>query len=445
VSIGKNTVVGMATDAAVFGLGVVVSVALRRGLGAEGSGVYSLLTITNVLLASVFHLSLGIACSTLLARGRYRLGEVNGVAVTMALALGLGCLGLVSLVFPFLQGNVFEGVAFWQLLVALALVPSTMYQIYWNSMMMGTGRVILLNKLNLGVNIFSAVLMVLVVGILKAGIPGFLAVWSSSALGGALVALALALRLDGIKWPPGRQTLREMVGFGIRGHGANIAHQLFLRFDVYTVNAMLNTRAVGLYTLATSLVEKLGVPVNAVYAASMSKIAQLPRDESALLTAKVSRAAVLIMLSLAIPFALVSPWLVPFMYGTEFEEAVLPLLLLLPGVIAFAVMLVVNNYILGQMQRPGLLSVIAWLELVIAVPLYLGMIGWLGIVGASIASTVTYLVAMLGTLYVFSRDSGLPAWKALVPNAADFQDYLRVLRAGLGRLQNLRSPARRPS
>src|SRR5207248_1649675 len=107
-----------------------------------------------------------------------------------------------------------------------------MYQIYWNSMMMGMGRVILLNKLNLAVNTGNAILMVLVVGVLRGGIPGFLAVWSVSALGGAIAALALALRLDSLRWPPSMQTLKDLVGFGIRGHGANIAYQLFLRFDV---------------------------------------------------------------------------------------------------------------------------------------------------------------------------------------------------------------------
>jgi O-antigen/teichoic acid export membrane protein len=287
--------------------------------------------------------------------------------------------------------------------------------------------------------------MVLVVWVLQAGIPGFLAVWAASGVIGASAALVIALRADGIKWPPGKEALREMVGFGIRGHGANVAHQLFLRFDVYSVNVLLSTRAVGFYTLATSLVERLGVPVNAIYAASLSKIAQLPRDESALLTAKVSRTAVLIMLSLAIPFAAVSPWLVPFMYGADFAEAVLPLLLLLPGVIALAVMFVVNNYILGQMERPGLLSVISWLELFVSIPLYIVMISSLGIVGAAIASTATYILAMAGTLYVFTRDSGVSMLAALIPRASDFQDYWRVIKASLGRLQDLRSQIRRAS
>jgi O-antigen/teichoic acid export membrane protein len=246
-----------------------------------------------------------------------------------------------------------------------------------------------------------------------------------------LSALYLAARLDRPVWPPSGAALREMLNFGLHSHGANIAHQLFLRFDVYTVNVVLGAIGVGFYSRAISLAEKLWVPVNAIYASSLGKIAQLPRDESALLTAKVARAALLIMLGLSIPFAAISPWLIPFLYGPEFMASVVPLVVLLGGGLCFAVMLVLNNYILGQMQRPGLLSILSWLQLVVSIPLYLVLIGMAGIVGAAIASTLTYLLAMLCTLYVFTHDSGLTSAQVLIPTPNDFRDYARVLRAAL--------------
>ncbi len=430
MSIGRNTAIGLATDAAVFGLGVVVSIVLTRSLGPEQRGVYALLVTTNVLAAQFSHLSVGGAFSTMLARRRCTPGEANGVAVLLALGLGgAACVlsGGALLALPALRASILQGVPYAYLLVALVLVPTTIYQIYWTAMMLGLNRPVTLNKLNLAVNTTNAVLIVLVVGLLRLGLPGFLGVWAFSAVLNTISGVVVANRIEPIKWPPTRAVLRDMLGFGLRGHGANIAHQLFLRFDVYAVNALVGTVGVGFYSLSTSLAEKLWIPINALLTSSTGKIAGLPHQESAQLTARVARTALLMMLGVALPFGLVSPWLVPLLYGGEFAASVLPLQLLLPGTLGFALMLVLNLYILGQMERPGLLSAIAWAELAVSVPLYLALISWLGIVGAAIASTLTYLLAAGWTLRIFLRDSGLKAGEVLLPRRADLQDYARVL------------------
>ncbi len=438
MSIGKNTAIGLATSGVVFALGILLSIVLTRSLGAEQRGVYVLLVTTNVLLTHMSDLSIEVACSTLLARGRFRLGAVNTVALILAIVLGLLGLLAVTIMFFFLHDSVFLNVPYRYLLVALLLTPVTIYLTYWNAMMAGLNRIMLLSKYNLGVNVASTLLMVLAVGILHLGIPGFLAAWAVSTVGSAALSLAWSARIDSMAWPPPRQAAREMIGYGLRLHGMGIAHHLFLRFDMFALNALAGTTRVGYYSLATSLAEKLWVPLNVVNQSSLARIAQLPRDESALLTAKVTRTALLMMLSVALPFAAISPWLVPFLYGTDFTEAVLPLVILLFGVLGFAVMLVLNSYILGQMERPGLLSIISWFQLAVSIPLYIVLILWQGILGAAVASAVTYMLAAGCTLAVFVRDSGLPVSQILVPRRSDFRDYQRVLKRGLKRLSLMR-------
>jgi O-antigen/teichoic acid export membrane protein len=437
-SIGKNTAVGLATSGVVFALGILLSVVLTRSLGAEQRGVYVLLVTTNVLLTHMSDLSIEVACSTFLAQRRYALGAVNTVALILAVALGLAGLLVVTAMFIFLHDSVFLNVPYTYLVVALLLTPLTIYLTYWTGMMTGLNRIVSLNKYNLAVNIGNTALMVLAVGVFQLGVPGFLGAWVISTLAGALVAVAWAARMDRMSWPPQRQAAQDMVGFGLRLHGMGVAHHLFLRFDMFALNALAGTARVGYYSLATSLAEKLWVPITVVNQSSLAKIAQLPRDESALLAAKVTRAALLMMFSVALPFAAVSPWLIPFMYGADFSEAVLPLVILLFGVLSFAVMMVLNSYILGQMERPGLLSIISWVQLTVSIPFYIVLILTQGIVGAAIASALTYLLAAACTLYVFVRDSGLSVRQVLVPRYSDFQDYQRVIARGLRRVAALR-------
>lgn len=431
--IGKNTAIGIATNLVSFGLGLVLSVVLTRSL-EEQRGIYVLLVTTNTLLATVVNLTVGAACTTLLAHGRYTLREVNTAAVLLALGLGALGLGGTVLVFPLLRTNIFQNIPFADLLIALFLIPTTIYQMYWSSMMMGLNRLMRLNQFNLALNIGNTLLMLVLVGVLQWGIPGFLAGWVLTAAAGTVGAVLLLGRTERFAWPPRWRVFRDLLSFGTRLHGASIAHQLFLRFDMYAVNALVGTAGVASYSLATSLAEKLWLPLNAIGASAVGKITQLPRAESALLTARVTRTALLIMVSLAVPLAAISPWLIPFLYTPRFVPAILPLVILLVGIPGLAVMLVVNNYIQGRMERPGLLSIISWIELAVSIPLYLGLILWQGIVGAALASTLTYLLAMACTLYVFVRDSGLPVSQVLVPGPADFREYLRLLRAGARRV-----------
>ena len=435
MSIGRNSTIGMAADALVFGLSIVVSVVLTRSLGPDQRGVYALLVATNVLLANIGYLGVSHAISPMLARGKYRLGEVNTISMLLALTLGAIFVLVTTLAFPFLGGNLFANIPYYYLLVPLVLTISTLYQIYWNSMMIGISRVGLMYRLNLITNSLNALLMIAAVGLLRLGIPGFLAAWSLSALFNTVGMMLIALRIEPLSWPVNRVALRDLLGFGLRVHGTSVAHQIFLRFDVYLINPLLGTRAVGFYSLSTSLAEKLWLPLNAINTSSTSKIAQLPHDESALLTAKLSRTALLMMLSIALPFALVSPFLIPALYGSEFIASVLPLIILLAGTVGFAVMQVLNIYIIGQMQRPGLLSIISWLQLAVSIPLYIVLILWQGIIGAALASAATYILAMLCTIYIFLRDSGLPLRAVLLPRPDDIRDYVRIFRAGLNRVQ----------
>ncbi len=429
---------GMATNVAVFGLGIILSIVLTRSLGADGRGVYVLLATTGSVLANVLNASVGVACSTLLARGRYSLGTVHTVAVLVALVAGGLGLAVVSFAFPVLQPDIFSGVPYGYLLVALLLVPLLIYQLYWNAMMVGLNRVVLMNQVSLAQNLGNTLLMIAIVGIAQGGIPGFLLAWATSTAVATVAMFVIALRVERPAWPPRRAVLAEMLGFGLRGHGTSIAHHLFLDFDTYAVKVLVGTAGLGYYSLSVSLAEKLWVPVSAFGSAAMARIAQLPRAESALLTAKVTRTALLLMFAAALPFGLLSPWLIPFLYGDAFAVSVLPLIILLLGTPAFAAMLVLNTYIVSRMERPGLLSIISWIELGVSIPLYIGLIAWQGILGGALASTLTYWIAAACTLAIFARDSGLPVGQVLLPRAADFRDYGRVLRAVLQRVPGLR-------
>lgn len=430
MSVGRSSAVGVGTSTAVFALGIGVTVVLTRSLGAEGRGVYFLLVATNALLAEVAKLGVGTAAETLLARGRFSLREVHAVAVSAALAGGAVVAVAASAAYPLLRDNVFSNVPYRYVLVSLLLVAAAVYHGHWNAIMAGLGRVVLLNEVMLALSFVNAALVLLAVGVLDFGIPGFLVAWTATYVAGAAVMGAIAARLGAVSFLPDRAVAAAVLGFGLRVHWGAIAQQGLLRFDVYAVNVLASTQAVGRYSLARTLAERLWTPATAVTASTVASVAGHPPRESALLTARVLRTSLLLMAAAAIPTAAAAPWLVPAVFGRAFATASTPLAILLGGAVLFGGVLVLQNYVVAQLQRPGLLALVLWGQLVLVAPLAVLLIGRWGIVGGAVASTCGYAATFAVVVFLFTRESGIRLREALIPTRADLRTVLGALRRG---------------
>lgn len=427
MTLGRNTLTGTATSLLVVALGIVVSIVLTRSFGAHDRGVYFLLVGANAMVADVVGPGVGDALATFAARGRHLFGDLHAVAVVAAVCVGAAGLALGSVAFILLRENVLRSLSYPELLVALLVVPATVYQRYWTSLMIGLGRISLLNWTTAALNIVSATAMIVTVGALGLGIPGFLGAWAATMLVGACLSVVLSRRIEGRLWRPNCRVAREVAVFGARSNGAAIAQQVSLRFDAYAVNAIVGTSALGVYSLATTVAESAWIPVRALNAASLTRTARLSQRESAELTASLVRLSTLLIAVVAAPIAIASPWLLPAVYGSDFRGAVIPFVVLLPGVACLSAMFLLHNYILVQMQRPGLLSIVTLAQAAIGIALFVGLIELWGIKGAAVASTITYALVLAAAVVIFVRDSGVAA-RRLVPTSADVRDVLAQLR-----------------
>jgi O-antigen/teichoic acid export membrane protein len=400
--IGRNARQTLATSTAVLALGVIVSVVVTRRLGPEGRGVYFLLVSTNFLVAEVSRLGIGTALAVAITRRRRPVGELNAVALLGSAASGAAGLAATSIAFLFLGSSVFRNVPYAYLVVALLIVPAVVYQGHFSAILAALGRVPLLNTVTLVANVFSATLIGVLVGAAGYGLRGFLVAWSTAAFLTALAMAAIAHRIDPVRRPR-RDTARELLGFGLRAHWGAIARLLLLRFDIYAVNVAVGTAAVGVYSVATSLAERLWLPANALTTASLAEIGSRDDRESGALTTRVALTSLVAATPLGVGAAVSAIWLLPFAYGRAFEAAVVPFAILVGGAVLFGATLVMHTYVLTRMRRPGLLSLIECAQLLISIPLYIVLIRAYGITGAATASTIGYCLAFAATASVFVR------------------------------------------
>jgi O-antigen/teichoic acid export membrane protein len=149
-------------------------------------------------------------------------------------------------------------------------------------------------------------------------------------------------------------------------------------------------------------------------------------EEAAAYTAGIFRVTAIVGLATAFGLALVSPVLIRIAYGDDYVGTIAPLLALLPGVIAVGLTRPITA-ILVRLDRPLFLSAICVVALALNVMLNLMLIPVLGVVGASVASSLAYAAQSLAYTWWVLRDTPLRL-SELRPTRRDLMQLATLLR-----------------
>ena len=139
-------------------------------------------------------------------------------------------------------------------------------------------------------------------------------------------------------------------------------------------------------------------------------------------------------LLVVLALALVATQAITLLYAEKFGPSIMALLLLLPGIVVFSIANVLAAYIAG-IGRPGLNFWVSGVSLVVTIALDFALIPKLNIVGASIASTVSYSVSALMLIVFFIRETGAPLRQLLVPTSEDVGLAMQLAQPLLKRLR----------
>jgi O-antigen/teichoic acid export membrane protein len=187
------------------------------------------------------------------------------------------------------------------------------------------------------------------------------------------------------------------------------------------VNGLLNPFAVGLYSLAVQIVERLWILSQAVSTVLLPRISELKDDETkrGLITPFISRWVLMITASGSLLLALAAPFLIPLIFGMEFAGSVVALQVILVGITLGSASRILANDIAAR-GRPELnlyCSVIAILINLVGNLLFIPL---MGITGAALATTISYGLNTLMKIYLYARISKIKWYKTIIPEKKDF-------------------------
>ena len=369
------------------------SLLVARALGPTQSG-YLMWFITGTDTISRFADVLGIyyGNSYLIASGKHSTTDnarIRGTVLGYGLVVGI----LVGVVFGWLSPV--AKVAFygfsepvWPVLISLNILGLVLVM-QIRGLLWGTKSFLLLGALNLVRMGSYAVLAIAIAYGLNWRVGSRVAIAQVISTWICVMGLVAFLLTRGIR-RPALDYLKECMRVGSRGAGANWLSFLHLRADQYLVQVFLGPAALGLYGVAVWLGELITqVPAMLGMVLFPHVAAGQNHSRAFKATIRATLAVMVIVAIVVLPLAFFSPAIVRLLYGDQFLGAVPLLRYYLPGVVILSGLYLINNHMAG-LGYPIVYVVFLAAALIVNLGSNLILLPRLGVVGASISSSISY-------------------------------------------------------
>jgi O-antigen/teichoic acid export membrane protein len=374
---------------AIQGCNALTGVLLARFLGPAGRGELAAILLWPSVLAAVGTLGVSEAVTYETARGSSPVRNVVGSSFAIAAAQTLVLVAIGSVLVALVhRGGDARTVRLSHLY--LAFIPLNLLALYAAAALNGLRRFFAFHALRLMVIVVTAV------GVVAMATTGTLTVEAAiviyllaNALTAATVLVVLARR-GALSVAADRETIRRLLGFGIRTHSTSLASLLNERLDQLVISVFLAPAKLGLYVIAVTLTSATTIIGQAAASVVVPMVASL-RDPAARIAAATRYASWVLVgaVCVAIPMLVWTSALIRILFGGEFLGAATVTRVLLVASVFFSVNRVVAA-ILNAVGRPLDAGIAESLSLAITVTGLALLLPRLQLLGAGLTSLLAY-------------------------------------------------------
>lgn len=413
-------------------LGIATSILIARSVGPTGKGSFDLIIATCALLAMVLSMSLPQGITFVVAQGKVAANALATQLVFVSLLQALVAFIVLTLLrFTDYFERFLPNWGLWIIAGVVLYVWIELVSKFWAAILAGQQQIAIVNNAEFIGRVTQFLSLFVIAGALylsgkqlSVGVL-FIVTLSASTLINLMLFASLGFRFNLARDFSG---LKGATDFAIPCYAANVAQFLNYKLDVFVVGFFAGTASVGRYTLAVSLGQLLWLMSNSVATVLLPKIAASTDDGVSIRhTARVTRLSLWATAVCAAALALLATQAIPLFYGEAFRPSVMALLWLLPGIVLFSIANVLAAYIAG-IGKPRLNLLVSGVSLIVTITLDLLLIPRLNIVGAAIASTVSYSLSALLLIIFFRRETGASLREILLPTSEDVRMLLSLAR-----------------
>lgn len=437
IMLGKNLISSVLTQLPIFVLGIVSGVFSTRILGEEVKGVFSIFQANYLFFLLVFAFGIQTGIVYFISSKKYAEDIVAGISMTVLLLSST--LLLLFLFFShylqfshyYLPDNYNEKAYVFAIFILFFL---SLFNSLLSSFFQARNNFRLINR----VAILNSVFNVLMFGGLYLYHKNIV-VSSEAKFNYVLLSTLFILLINTLIWiylyikkisvypsfnTDVLHTLKVFISYSLLIYISMLINFFNYRLDLWIVNTFLDNKQLSYYSLAANIVQVilyLSVTIASVIFPSLSNKNE---DDRAHVFIRVSRFSFLFFLTLILIAFLSSNYIIPFMYGKEFLNAIVPFQILSVGILFSCVSQLLS--ILLVASNLNKYDIIArTIGLVFTVVLDIVWIKQFGIIGAAYATLTSYFIICLITFIFVIRNTNIKTINIFFPTKEDWNYLLK--------------------
>lgn len=151
------------------------------------------------------------------------------------------------------------------------------------------------------------------------------------------------------------------------------------------------------------------------------------------LTVLLTKATLLISMALLVVMVLLPPSFYVFIFGDGFSDVAKVIRSLAPGILFFNIALIVEHYFSGT-GKYHINTIASLVGLVVAVIFFSILIPAYGMIGAGLATSISYFTTAVFVIVYFIKESKMKWW-ALFPMKSDLKYFTKEIRSVITNLK----------
>lgn len=400
-------------------LGFITSIILAKSLGTENRGVYALIVLFPITAFNFVNLGIPTSITYFVARKDYDFSVmfVGNLLISIVLsALGFG----VAFLFLKLGGEYFlPNLSPQLLIISVSLIPLMIFNANLLGMFIGLQDFKRYNAFDLISNIVFLVLLACFVvftrlDVVKAIFSNIASYFISTILIFIVLQREHPINKKMVSFGVLKDFIVSSVSYGFKTYFQNMISFLNFRSDKYLLNYFSGSSSLGLYDISVGFAEQLWFISRSLSSVLYPKISSLKDNmqEGAHLTAFVTSWTIWLSAAGSLLAFFLVDLVVPLFFGVEFTGVSLGFKYLLPGIVTASGSRLLTQYIAAS-GRPQVNAIHSMIGLILNVSINLFLIPRMGLVGASLTSSISYSVVTIIKAGTFCTMTGI-SWTALI-------------------------------
>ena len=415
----------LATRFLTIGFGLCTGIITARALGPENRGIFSLAALFPASVVTLSKLGQGVAAVYFVRREKEDVARVASNVLMIALVTGAVLVGSAFLLKSWLLSTILRGVPFWALVVVLPMIPVLLVESSLYGILQATNRFKVYNARLIADSLLTLSGMIIVLLVLHLGLIGALCVVVTERIVMTTWLTLTVHREFPMRLRFERGLFRRMMRYGMKTHMQQIAAHFHFRADMYLVAYYLDPKQVAFYSIAVRMAELM---MNFPQTLGMVMFPQLAGSDLArghAMTAVACRQTLAMTLACAVVLISFGKVLLVLWYGSAYAPAAAPLAYVAGGIISMSLyVLLSRNFTSRNRQFVNVFA--AYLALGGNLALNVVLIPRQGIVGAALATLVSYTMATAILFVLFLRESKMPWHEVLILKPADVALWKRM-------------------